>query len=87
MLRKYVNVFNRKYNQYGVCCLLKLVTNTNKILNTLELLQNLTYITHFIFLKNYYWLGLIKVELISLKYVKWGLVSLVRIDYVTLALS
>ena len=28
-MRKNVNFYNKEYNQYGVRCLLKLVTNTN----------------------------------------------------------
>ena len=30
-MRKYVNIFIKKYDQYGVRCLLKLLTNTNNI--------------------------------------------------------
>ena len=30
-MRKYVNIYNEKYDNYGVICLLKLLTKTNYI--------------------------------------------------------
>ena len=31
IMRKYVIIYNKKYDQYGVGCLMKLLTNTNII--------------------------------------------------------